>query len=550
MSITVATPLLEATTTEALRPYRDMAAQWGADVHRTVAIDLSSLDGDALDDVLRGARTVNDTKTLRALESVRRARQGLFDKPVPNFAAFEEVLREFLIHDLIDGWVYVAGDDGRLYPELVSDIRTEDGRSQRHAVQPYVTMQTLRYGYDADRAGHGRLAVHSRQHAFSAKDVVNRRVGDVLSASGIYKETVALKAAHEESMDRHRRVTQNAFGRQFRLDGGVYAFENDRYLRRGERLDRRRVIHDTEASNYGVFRRHAESTVVPRTPDHDGVLEVPEHPLLRVFDLKRHEFMWVHGDHLTPYVYDKTLRDKLVLPESHRDLLDVLTTDLDRFAGDMIEGKSAGNVILCKGIPGVGKTLTAEVYAELIERPLYTIHSGSLGTSAVEIEENLQKVFLRAKRWSCVLLLDEADVFVVARGSNIEQNAIVAEFLRALEYFSGLLFLTTNRPNDIDDAIVPRCAAIIEYTAPNRADTATIWRVMARQQGQPLDDALIDGLVDLFPGIAPRDIKMLFRLALRVAQHHGDPLTLDLFRRCAMFRAITMNEAEPSRTEG
>ena len=117
-------------------------------------------------------------------------------------------------------------------------------------------------------------------------------------------------------------------------------------------------------------------------PTANGVGLVPEHPLVRVFDLGSHEFLWVHADDLTPYRYDHTLRDKLVLPESHRDLLDVLTSNLEAFIDDIIEGKSAGNVILCKGVPGVGKTLTAEVYTELIERPLYSVHSGSLGTTA------------------------------------------------------------------------------------------------------------------------------------------------------------------------
>jgi len=50
---------------------------------------------------------------------------------------------------------------------------------------------------------------------------------------------------------------------------------------------------------------------------------------------------------------------------------------------------------------------------------------------------------------------------------DINRNAIVAEFLRVLEYFELLMFMTTNRPDDIDDAIVQRCAAIIRYeTAP------------------------------------------------------------------------------------
>jgi hypothetical protein len=44
-----------------------------------------------------------------------------------------------------------------------------------------------------------------------------------------------------------------------------------------------------------------------------------------------------------------------------------------------------------------------------------------------------------------VLLLDEADVFMQSRDSkSLERNKLVAIFLRLLEYFEGILFLTTN----------------------------------------------------------------------------------------------------------
>lgn len=155
-----------------------------------------------------------------------------------------------------------------------------------------------------------------------------------------------------------------------------------------------------------------------------------------------------------------------------------------------------------------------------------------------QINKNLQKIFMRAKRWNCVLLLDEADIFVMQRASNIEQNAIVAEFLRTLEYFDGLLFMTTNRPDDIDDAIISRCAAIIDYAVPGPEDSAAIWRVMAAQYQAEMDEALIAALVASFPGIAPRDIKMLLRLAIRLAKKRGASLDMDIFRQCAMFRAV------------
>ena len=69
------------------------------------------------------------------------------------------------------------------------------------------------------------------------------------------------------------------------------------------------------------------------------------------------------------------------------------------FTGDIIEGKSAGNVILARGRPGVGKTLTAEVYAEVIGKPLYSIHTGSLGITAELVRQNLEvDVILLSRR--------------------------------------------------------------------------------------------------------------------------------------------------------
>lgn len=221
----------------------------------------------------------------------------------------------------------------------------------------------------------------------------------------------------------------------------------------------------------------------------------------------------------------------------------MLTTDLEAFTSDIIEGKSAGNVILAKGQPGVGKTLTAEVYSELVERPLYSIHSGVLGITAKDVRENLEAAFERAQRWNAVMLLDEADVFVLERGNDITQNAICAEFLRTLEYFNGLLFMTTNRADNIDDAIISRCAAIIDYLVPSKDDAVKIWRVLARQMGvnEELTPPLLDELVRGLPEASPRDMKMLLRLTVRMAIAKGEPLSIELFARCAMFRGLHLN---------
>lgn len=537
MSLTLPFVLLEAAEHPDLRAqtrYLSQSRQMG-----DIDLDTARLCDEALSEILDRASKGQDGKTARAVESILSARSGKFDKPVPSFKAFQGVLEAYLRQGLMDGWIYVRGNDGMVCPQLVTSLSYKDGRDSRGGKpNPHVIVHTAFYGADFER---NAIGIRRVDHVFTPEMVAKRRISDILLDEGILKETPQLKQEYECSLERYTTQIRGAFAQQFLAHGKAlstgYANHRREFVGNG-----RKVVHDISPAD---FRPAALSTDSSLHEAEHGVGPVPTHPVVRVFDLRSHDFWWFHADNLKPYVYDKSLGQKLVLPDHHRDLLNVLTQDLDAFSADIVEGKSAGNVILCKGIPGVGKTLTAEVYAELIEKPLYSIHTGSLGTSAQEVQENLQVVFQRSKRWGAVTLLDECDVFTAKRGGDIEQNAIVAEFLRTLEYFDGLMFMTTNREGDIDDAIISRCAAIIGYEPPGAAHAARIWRVMAAQNGMELGDGLVDALVALFPSIAPRDIKMLFRLALRMAKAHNEPLTADVFRRCAMFRAVKMAPETP-----
>lgn len=105
----------------------------------------------------------------------------------------------------------------------------------------------------------------------------------------------------------------------------------------------------------------------------------------------------------------------------------------------------------------MGKTCTAECIAELVKKPLYPITCGDLGSTAEEVEKNLKKHFTLASTWDCVMLLDEADVFLAKRKTeDLHRNSIVSVFLRMLEYYKGLLFLTTNRVGAFDEAFKSR----------------------------------------------------------------------------------------------
>lgn len=94
---------------------------------------------------------------------------------------------------------------------------------------------------------------------------------------------------------------------------------------------------------------------------------------------------------------------------------------------DIIRGKGKGVIMLLHGAPGVGKTATAEAIAQKWNKPLFPITCGDLGVNAETVEKSLNGIFRLAHLWDCILLLDEADVFITQRERrDLHRNALVS----------------------------------------------------------------------------------------------------------------------------
>lgn len=107
---------------------------------------------------------------------------------------------------------------------------------------------------------------------------------------------------------------------------------------------------------------------------------------------------------------------------------------------DLIQGKGSGLVILLHGAPGVGKTATAEAVAQANNKPLFVITCGHLGFEPTKVEEKLRQIFRLAHIWDCVLLLDEADVFLARRDlSDLKRNAAVSGMYLACDDNPGMV---------------------------------------------------------------------------------------------------------------
>ena len=214
---------------------------------------------------------------------------------------------------------------------------------------------------------------------------------------------------------------------------------------------------------------------------HENQHETEWHlPFIRVFSMKHKAYIYVDIESTKAHKYFREGKDKIVLPEKMMTALDsIFNAKRENIFGDLFHGRHGGIVVLANGPSGVGKTLTAEVFAEYQERPLYSMEMSEIGTSVKEVEANLQRIFARAKKWNAVLLFDEADIFLSEReASDLERSAIVGIFLRLLDYYEGTFFLTTNRGAGIDKAFKSRVTLYLNYPELTNQTRRTIWQNM------------------------------------------------------------------------
>lgn len=474
---------------------------------------------------------------------------------------------EFLIQDGIRGWLFQVNNSGKPIAFLVSRIDfTPPGEEETGRILIELKANAM-------------AKINTSTLMITERDIGNKNVAEIFAAKGFLKETQALIDTYDESTGRYFQWRSD-YGRQFSGKGtGIYA-EDPTASHRNTDWSRKsrvvlsssggtaRLVNDEEilkeralcldsggevltkylrkagrSTNYDDKVESRAEQVKEQIPQ--GMFtELPVQGYILMFHLDLHHHLWVHVDDMKPYVYQPELKDKLILPPEQTDLIDILTAEMDVLMDDIVEGKSGGTTVLCAGPAGVGKTLTAEVYSEIIKRPLYRVHSGQLGLNVAEMEAALKETLTRAQRWGAVMLIDEADVYIKRRDDNIAANAVVGVFLRVLEYFNGLLFLTTNRVNDIDEAIISRCIALIKYHPPSREDRLRIWKVMTSQFGLETDDDLISQLADIFSDASGRDIKGLAKLVAKYCHHKSVSPSLEVFQRCSLFRG--MDQTQPT----
>jgi len=472
---------------------------------------------------------------------------GSAGEPIKTLEKIPAALQGYMT-DAPHKWVFVTEGDGAVTPWFLQNCTYHKGYMERGTYHPAHTDITI--------VAYKRGSKRSKSYTWYKNDT-GRTIAAMLRSLRWFKETPEAVTSYQAQFKRFATL-QGECGLQMQAVGTAEEMESKGYYRsstaqmvregipskvvlddeteestsnqRGSRNDDRFYLDQfwgqgniqildgmPPPSEQPIVERESEDEDDGDDADFEEAtnkVALPIHPYLRVFDLNRHEWLVIHQDNLEDYPWDKTLGEKLILKEEDKRLINLLINSTSERTEDIIKGKMAGVIILATGVPGVGKTLTAEVLSEMIERPLYNVQCSQLGLDVAEIEKNLEKILARAARWNSILLMDEADVYIRKRGEDIHQNAIVGVFLRLLEYYRGVIFMTSNRGDEVDDAIISRATAWVKYEKPDAKMLRTIWRTLSTQYGITFSEDELDELITLFPeGLSGRAVRNILKLA-------------------------------------
>jgi transitional endoplasmic reticulum ATPase len=199
---------------------------------------------------------------------------------------------------------------------------------------------------------------------------------------------------------------------------------------------------------------------------------------------------------------------------------------------ELIEGlRLIHSARLCMyGPPGTGKTAFARYLSEQLDLPLL-VRRGSdiLGSYVGQTERNIAAAFEQAREEGAILLIDEADSFLMDRGSATRRWEVsgVNEMLTNMEVFQGIFIASTNLMDQMDSASLRRFDAKVFFDFLKPTQALLLFRQSCKQIGLDMDveaDKKILSLDILTPGDFAAVMRQSRLLRLSSAEEFAEKL--------------------------
>lgn len=176
----------------------------------------------------------------------------------------------------------------------------------------------------------------------------------------------------------------------------------------------------------------------------------------------------------------------LILPEIEKlqivDGINYIKYRHTVFDSWQFKGASKGLSMLFEGSPGTGKTMAASVVANELGLALFKVDLSKMMSKYIgETEKSLDEVFNIAEHSNAVLLFDETDALFGKRSEIKDShdkyaNVETSYLLQKMDEFGGIIIMTTNFKQNIDDAFMRRITYIIHFPQPDAELRLGLWK--------------------------------------------------------------------------
>ncbi|EOD52472.1 putative mitochondrial aaa protein [Neofusicoccum parvum UCRNP2] len=172
--------------------------------------------------------------------------------------------------------------------------------------------------------------------------------------------------------------------------------------------------------------------------------------------------------------------------------------------------------LLLYGPPGTGKTLLAKAVAKESGATVLEVSGSEIYDMYVgEGEKNVRAIFSLARKLSpCVVFIDEADAIFGSRSGSRHRTShreVLNQFLKEWDGMNDLsvfIMVATNRPFDMDDAVLRRLPRRLLVDLPTQKDREEILRIHLKDE--QLDPGIkLDELAAKTPFYSGSDLKNL-----------------------------------------
>lgn len=141
--------------------------------------------------------------------------------------------------------------------------------------------------------------------------------------------------------------------------------------------------------------------------------------------------------------------------------------------------------VLLHGPPGTGKTLIARKLAECSGMDYAIMSGGDVGPLGDDAVNQLHSLFKWAEssRRGLLVFIDESEAFLSSRNATKSEDSTLRHALNALLYQTGtpsqqfMLVLATNRPQDLDSAILDRVDVSMKIGLPEEEQRQALVRL-------------------------------------------------------------------------